>query len=114
METHNKTYCTLSFVNKLLFSLPTSSIHNNDVRIRGYYSHSLGPRNRCVGRADVIPQFASVIIQTTLFYHLDFVKEHPEYVSKDNALGFMSSDNGTSYNLCHCQSFFFLFIISGF
>src|SRR5260221_1209757 len=35
----------------------------------------------------------------------DFVKKHPEYIAKDNALGFMSSDKGETYNLCHCQSF---------
>jgi len=32
----------------------------------------------------------------------DFVKKYPEYVAKNNALGFLSPDNGASYNLCHC------------
>lgn len=33
----------------------------------------------------------------------DFAHAHPEYIAKDNSLGFMSSDNGKTYNLCHCQ-----------
>jgi alpha 1,2-mannosyltransferase len=37
---------------------------------------------------------------------IDFVKAHPEYIAKDNALGFMSSDNGNTYNLCHCTPTF--------
>ena len=35
---------------------------------------------------------------------IDFAKAHPEYIAKDNSLGFMSTDNGNSYNLCHCKS----------
>lgn len=32
----------------------------------------------------------------------DFIKEYPQYVSKDNAMDYMSDDGGKSYNLCHC------------
>ena len=32
----------------------------------------------------------------------EFVKENPQYVAKNNAMGYMSDDNGNSYNLCHC------------
>ena len=32
----------------------------------------------------------------------EFIKAHPEYVAKNNAMGYMSDDNGNSYNLCHC------------
>jgi hypothetical protein len=39
----------------------------------------------------------------------DFALKHPEYIAKDNALGFMSPDSGATYNLCHCQSFSLLF-----
>ncbi|KAF8175786.1 glycosyltransferase family 15 protein [Pholiota molesta] len=43
----------------------------------------------------------------TMWGHvMDFVKAHPEYIAKDNALGFMSSDNGNTYNLCHFWSNF--------
>ncbi|KAF4622036.1 hypothetical protein D9613_009523 [Agrocybe pediades] len=43
----------------------------------------------------------------TLWGHvMDFAKAHPEYIAKDNALGFMSTDNGKSYNLCHFWSNF--------
>ncbi len=34
----------------------------------------------------------------------DFVKENPQYVAENNAMGYMSEDNGNSYNLCHCES----------
>ncbi|KAL1705570.1 glycosyltransferase family 15 protein [Schizophyllum commune] len=36
----------------------------------------------------------------------DFIKEHPEYVAEDNAMGFLSDNNGDSYNLCHFWSNF--------
>ncbi|PPQ85987.1 hypothetical protein CVT25_001686 [Psilocybe cyanescens] len=43
----------------------------------------------------------------TLWGHvMDFVKLHPEYIAKDNSLGFMSTDNGATYNLCHFWSNF--------
>ena len=32
----------------------------------------------------------------------EFIKAHPEYVAKNNAMGYMSDDHGNSYNLCHC------------
>ncbi len=34
----------------------------------------------------------------------EFVKEHPEYVAPNNAIGYMSEDGGNSYNNCHCAS----------
>lgn len=34
---------------------------------------------------------------------LAFIKEHPQYLSEDNAMAFLSSDGGESYNLCHCR-----------
>ncbi|KAI1793677.1 glycosyltransferase family 15 protein [Ganoderma leucocontextum] len=36
----------------------------------------------------------------------EFIKAHPEYVAKNNAMGYMSDDNGNSYNLCHFWSNF--------
>jgi alpha 1,2-mannosyltransferase len=32
--------------------------------------------------------------------------EHPEYVAQNNAMSFLSDNGGSSYNLCHCTSFF--------
>ncbi|EAU83586.1 alpha-1,2-mannosyltransferase [Coprinopsis cinerea okayama7 len=43
----------------------------------------------------------------TLWGHVqDFMKENPQYVAEDNALGFMSERNGEKYNLCHFWSNF--------
>ncbi|RKP12470.1 putative mannosyltransferase [Piptocephalis cylindrospora] len=36
----------------------------------------------------------------------DFMKKHPEHIAKDNSLGFISNDNGATYNLCHFWSNF--------
>ena len=33
----------------------------------------------------------------------EFIEKYPQYVSKDNAMSFLSSDKGKSYNLCHCK-----------
>jgi len=43
----------------------------------------------------------------TLWQHVkDFVRDYPQYLSKDNALRFLSEDGGNSYNLCHFWSNF--------
>ncbi|KAI0919682.1 hypothetical protein AcV5_001678 [Taiwanofungus camphoratus] len=36
----------------------------------------------------------------------DFIREHPEYISSDNAMGYLSDNGGESYNLCHFWSNF--------
>ncbi|KAF8964697.1 glycosyltransferase family 15 protein [Flammula alnicola] len=36
----------------------------------------------------------------------EFIVEHPEYVSPDNSMGYVSDDHGESYNLCHFWSNF--------
>ncbi|KAL9113130.1 MAG: hypothetical protein Q9227_002742 [Pyrenula ochraceoflavens] len=35
-----------------------------------------------------------------------FMKKHPEHISKDNSMDFLSDDNGDSYNHCHFWSNF--------
>ena len=34
---------------------------------------------------------------------VEFTKENPQYVAQNNAMGFLSDNGGTSYNLCHCK-----------
>jgi len=36
----------------------------------------------------------------------EFMKLHPQYMPKDNGLGFLSDDNGETYNKCHFWSNF--------
>jgi alpha 1,2-mannosyltransferase len=36
----------------------------------------------------------------------NFIREHPEYVARDNLMGFLSDNNGETYNLCHFWSNF--------
>jgi hypothetical protein len=33
----------------------------------------------------------------------EFMERYPQYIPKDNGMGFLSDDNGTTYNLCHCK-----------
>ncbi|RSL50931.1 hypothetical protein CEP54_011683 [Fusarium duplospermum] len=35
-----------------------------------------------------------------------FIKEHPEHIVKNNSMGFLSDDHGTTYNRCHFWSNF--------
>ncbi|KAF9034832.1 nucleotide-diphospho-sugar transferase [Panaeolus papilionaceus] len=43
----------------------------------------------------------------TLWHHVkQFIKAHPEYVAPNNAMGFISDNNGDGYNLCHFWSNF--------
>lgn len=37
-----------------------------------------------------------------IYFISDFAHDHPEYIAENNSLGFMSTDNGETYNLCHC------------
>ena len=32
----------------------------------------------------------------------DFTKANPQYIAPDNAMKFISRDDGTTYNQCHC------------
>ena len=34
---------------------------------------------------------------------LNFLRENPHYLAKDNAMEFLSNDGGRSYSLCHCE-----------
>ncbi|KAJ3785657.1 glycosyltransferase family 15 protein [Lentinula aff. detonsa] len=36
----------------------------------------------------------------------DFIENHPEYIATDNAMGFISDNNGKTYNRCHFWSNF--------
>ncbi|KAF8526872.1 glycosyltransferase family 15 protein [Hysterangium stoloniferum] len=36
----------------------------------------------------------------------EFIKEHPQYINPDNAMGFISDNDGESYNMCHFWSNF--------
>ena len=35
---------------------------------------------------------------------VDFRKSHPEMIAEDNAMAFLSENNGETYNRCHCES----------
>lgn len=35
---------------------------------------------------------------------IEFTKRHPEYLDPNNALKFVSDNDGAGYNLCHCGS----------
>ncbi|KIK51113.1 glycosyltransferase family 15 protein [Collybiopsis luxurians FD-317 M1] len=37
---------------------------------------------------------------------IDFIKAYPEYLAHDNAMGFISDDDGRTYNRCHFWSNF--------
>ncbi|KAF7317718.1 Glycosyltransferase family 15 protein [Mycena kentingensis (nom. inval.)] len=52
-----------------------------------------------------LPEYGETI--TTLWDAVrEFVKDHPEYVVRDNAMGFLSDDGGETYNRCHFWSNF--------
>lgn len=44
-----------------------------------------------------------VCVRLLTHANVEFIDQHPEYVSKENAMAFISDDNGKSYNLCHCK-----------
>lgn len=34
----------------------------------------------------------------------EFIAEHPQYVSPQNSMNYLSDNGGETYNLCHCES----------
>ena len=48
-------------------------------------------------------QCSTPITAATNRRFLDFIKEHPEFVVTDNAMGFFSHNGGETYNGCHCK-----------
>jgi alpha 1,2-mannosyltransferase len=97
MEEHNKIYCKTL---KLLWPTPipdpivpafTITMYEYLATIPTLWKHVMGSF------------FYSKTKQYIDFsLNSDFAHDHPEYIAKNNALGFMSSDNGKTYNLCHC------------
>ncbi|KAF7794142.1 hypothetical protein EIP86_005273 [Pleurotus ostreatoroseus] len=61
--------------------------------------------NKTYGFTITLYEFAATI--TTLWGTVkNFTKEYPQYISDNNAMGYLSDDNGNSYNLCHFWSNF--------
>lgn len=61
--------------------------------------------NKTYGFTISIHEFEKTI--PTLWGHTkDFIKQHPEYVAKNNLMDFISDDKGETYNLCHFWSNF--------
>lgn len=44
-------------------------------------------------------------LHSSMLAIIDFIKLHPEYLAKDNAMRFLSDTGGDTYNLCHCKSY---------
>src|SRR5260221_1446741 len=52
-------------------------------------------------------QHADLCATTYMSPGVAFISEHPEYVMWNSAMGFLSDNGGTDYNLCHCAFLFF-------
>ena len=74
------------------------SVHYNSAWDPGNHSDVMATCQRYA----IVDSFAivSLLSWTTL---LDFIKEHPEYVAPDNAMGFLSQNGGETYSTCHCE-----------
>ncbi|KJA27200.1 glycosyltransferase family 15 protein [Hypholoma sublateritium FD-334 SS-4] len=67
--------------------------------------HLMRTNNKTYGFTISLPEWQPTI--PTLWNAVkEFTTEHPEYISPDNAMGFLSDDGGESYNLCHFWSNF--------
>lgn len=42
------------------------------------------------------------------------MKQNPQFVAEDNAMGFLSDDGGDNYNLCHCALLPLLHLLSAY
>jgi hypothetical protein len=39
------------------------------------------------------------------FFHttVEFMQQNPDLIAQNNGMGFLSDDNGLTYNRCHCM-----------
>lgn len=44
-------------------------------------------------------------VNASYLFRIDFRKEYPKIIAENNALPFISDDDGETYNFCHCTSF---------
>ena len=77
----------------MIFAAFTITMYEYEATIPTLWGHVMGSFH------SVWHDFQSFL----LMFSVDFVKLHPEFIAKDNSLGFMSSNKGESYNLCHCM-----------
>ena len=76
----------------------TITMYEYEATIQTLWKHAMGSF-----------RFVSFVLGITLLLHCfflhipDFAHDHPEYIAKDNSLGFMLRDDGKTYNLCHCS-----------
>jgi alpha 1,2-mannosyltransferase len=85
MERNNKTYSFTISMEEFVDTIPSlwSTVKGE------FLDSSSSERMTFNSSASVLPEF---------------VKENPQFVAENNAMGFISDDGGKEYNLCHCSS----------
>lgn len=81
MQEHNKTYSEYSIAYMTTYKTQ-SSLHPGFTLTMLEY-------------VQTIPTFWDTMTE--------FIKKNPQYLDKDNAMDFLSNDQGKSYSLCHCE-----------
>ena len=83
-----------SIITSLAFHL--NRFHRVFIRVWGNHPNIVGDYQRCV-------QSRFIFSTNMVTRNIAFIKEHPEYLPKDNAMAFLSADGGETYNRCHCM-----------
>ena len=73
-------------------------IHDLDIRVPTHDRDALVHRTRYAIIQPFVPHSSQP------HRDADFVAEHPEFVSPNSAMDFLSDNKGESYNFCHCAS----------
>jgi len=97
------TICTLGPFDTMLkfgFSGFTVSLYEYEATIPSLWKTTKG-------------RFHHVSTSTVRYWRLilEFIEKYPEYLPKDNAMDFISANNGDTYNRCHCMCPFDIQII---
>lgn len=101
MEENKKVYGT-HISNRISFIWLTESffrIHNIAGGVGGNDTNFVEYRERFVAM-----QPSSNIVKLS-WYITEFITENPQYVDPNNAMEFLSDNNGDTYNLCHCKTY---------
>ena len=97
MQDNEKTY-GMHTSEYLLSHLSARRLHHHPSRVWRDYRNTLADRKRCLS-------FIHPTKHSLQMFHTtaEFMEQNPDLIAPGNGLGFLSDDNGLTYNRCHCM-----------
>ena len=81
-----------------LSQLSARRLHHHPSRVWRDYRNTLADRKRCLSFIH-LKKHSLQLFHTTV----EFMEQNPDLIAPGNGMGFLSDDNGFTYNRCHCM-----------